>query len=165
MEASRGMYSMGTAKGAVSDPACIWPWVSSLLESSVPNFTLGLSWSTQCCLVPWFSLFHLLYLLCGLLHAYLICEGVKRGENRVWSWEKLFGAILFFGTFFRSFLNSHLICEMGGEVANGRRVAVHFQEKNWVTQLQQCQGGGKERSWHLPVLPVWEGCQFFYSKD
>lgn len=27
------------------------------------------------------------------------CEGVKRGESGVWSWGKLFGAILFFGTF------------------------------------------------------------------
>lgn len=38
-------------------------------------------------------------LLCGLLYAYVICEGITRGDNRVWSRGKLFGAILFLGTF------------------------------------------------------------------
>lgn len=41
--------------------------VRSVLESLVPNFTLGPSWSIHCCLRPWFTLFHLLYHLCGLL--------------------------------------------------------------------------------------------------
>lgn len=63
---------------------CGWSYmyvnlVRSVLESLVPNFTHGPSWSMHCCLRPWLSLFHLFYHLCWLLYAYLICEGVKGG--------------------------------------------------------------------------------------
>lgn len=109
MEGNRGMHSMDIAKGAVSSPFHTWTWVSSLLDPCVSNFTLGPSWSTASCLAFLFSIYST---SCGLHYAYVTCEGVKRQENWVWSWGKLFGAILFFGTFF-DVSENHLNCEMG----------------------------------------------------
>lgn len=92
-------HSMDTAKGAVSDPMFMLTWVSSLLEPRVPDITPGPSWSTWCCLVPWFSLFHSLYRLCGLLYAYMIMWGSQEREEYSTEFGEAIWGDTFFGTF------------------------------------------------------------------
>lgn len=108
MKGNRGMHLYGHCERGSGWSYVYVNLVRSVLESLVPNFTLGLSWNIYCCLRPWFSLFHLLYHLCGLLYAYLIYEGVKgRGEYGVG------GSYFVLWHFFWVSLNNHLICEMG----------------------------------------------------
>lgn len=138
--------------------------VRSVLESLVPNFTLGPSWSIHCCLRPWFSLFHLLYHLCGLLYAYLICEGVK-GVGRKYG---VGGSYFVLWHFFWLSLNNHLIVKWGGEVVNCVRVAVHFQEKNGraiSASVVLRRWPRKQLASPCPYIYIlWEGCQLFYFK-
>lgn len=75
----------------------------------------------------------------------LVCEVVRKGEDRVWSWGQLVGSNFVLCHFF--WLSSHLHCEMGRGGGKGYEVAVHFQEKNW--ELQDFSAGGRESNWHL----------------
>lgn len=154
-----GMHSMDIAKGSVSNPLYTWTWVSSLFEPCVSNFTLGPSWSAASRLAFLFSVYST---SCGLHYAYVICEGVKRRENWVWSWGKLFGAILFFGTF------SDCLWEPS-KLWNGESKWDMVWELQYISrrveelsQPQQCSGGGRESSWHLRGPTLWEGCQLLY---
>lgn len=154
-----GMHSMEIAKGTVSNPWYEWTWVSSLLEPCVSNFTLGPSWSVASCLASLFSIYST---SCGLHYAYVPCKGVKRRGNWVWSWGKLFGAILFFGTFSDGLWEPSKLWngESKGEMVWELQYISRRVEE--LSQPQQCSGGGRESSWHLRGPTLREGCQLLY---
>lgn len=137
--------------------------VRAVLESLVPNFTLGPSWSIHCCLRPWFSLLQLLYHLCGLLYAYLICEGVK-GVGRKCG---VGGSYFVLWHFFWLSLNNLLICEMGRRGGKLRESCSTFPGEGWKSNLSFSSAqevAEKAVGISLSLYILWEGCQLFYFK-
>lgn len=146
------MHFMDIAKGAVSDHV----YDNLGQPQHWTQGSLGPSWSTWCCLVPWFLFFHSCHLLCA---SRIMWRSQERGEYSTEFGEAILGRYVLWHCFWLS-LSSHLNSETGRGACKQSKRCVHFQEKSWrAISASTVERRRHQEHFHLLVPKLWEGCQ------